>query len=464
LAPLTHCVSTGCLTQNLDDETIVSGLGIACLGAATTDTEFLRRFDLSAFGIAGAYTVSSIEFGVELDVSGGANGNPITVNVYSIPIGADMLYGNMTALGTGFADLGGTTSGTLVTIPVDGGTVDAATDDLVAEVVSFDHDNTDGVGLFFPGANDAGQTGPSFIAAADCGIFEPTDLATIGFPDSDNIINVNGSEDGGGGGGACDSFTDVTMIDGFAFNWCWDRANVDGAVGPGGADGTTQPPLVCGTDGLVDASLTGTVDGAFESASSTGVVCRSERTTQLEVVNEAPDECTNFSDSFTYDGSRNGNLTYDGDWTSYCFGAPLASGTWSGTFDASGSQAPARQLGVSPMDGANAVKAGGSKPLTRHGHAKSLSAGVPTSFELDQNYPNPFSRSTQISYALPEGTHVALRVYNLLGREVDTLVDGYQEAGRHQITFDGARLSAGVYLYVFEAGDYTATKRLTLLK
>jgi len=305
-------------------------------------------------------------------------------------------------------------------------------------------------------------SGGSFSAVLSDGTHTITSSVTDsdGRPGSDAISITVGM----GGGGTCADHTDVTMIDGFAFNWCWDRANVDGATGPGGADGTTQPPLVCATDGLVDATLTGTLEGAFDSASSTGVVCRAERTTQLEAVNEAPDGCTSFSDSFTYDGSRNGNLTYDGAWTSYCFGAPLASGTWSGTFDASGSQAPAGQLGVSPVDGANVVRAKGSKPLTRRGQAKAQSAGLPTSFELDQNYPNPFSRATQISYALPEGTQVSIRVYNLLGREVSTLVDAYQEAGRHLIRFEDARLSAGVYLYVMKAGNFTETKRLTLLK
>ncbi len=273
---------------------------------------------------------------------------------------------------------------------------------------------------------------------------------------------------GTGGGGTCADHTDALMTDGFGFNWCWDRTNLDGAVGPGGADGVTQPPLECLVDGLVDVELSGTLENAFDSASSTGAVCRladlASRTTQLEAVNEAPDGCTSFSDSFTYDGTRSGNLTYDGTWTSYCFGAPLASGTWSGVFDVSGSQAPALQLGVSPMDGANVIRAKGGKPLTRSDRARASSAGLPASFELDQNYPNPFSRATQISYALPEGAQVSIKVYNLLGREVATLINDYKEAGRYLVRFDDARLSAGVYLYVMKAGDFTATKRLTLLK
>jgi len=89
---------------------------------------------------------------------------------------------------------------------------------------------------------------------------------------------------------------------------------------------------------------------------------------------------------------------------------------------------------------------------------------LPDSYVLEQNYPNPFGSATQITYALPEGTHVSLKVYNMLGQEVSTLVDDYREAGRHRVRFNGSHLSAGVYLYVMNAGDFTTTKRLTILK
>ncbi len=93
----------------------------------------------------------------------------------------------------------------------------------------------------------------------------------------------------------------------------------------------------------------------------------------------------------------------------------------------------------------------------------------PTSFILEQNYPNPFNTSTVIRFRLPGGSHVNLRVYNLTGQLVRTLVEAQKPAGRHQVVWDGLNargehLSSGVYLYRIEAGDFRATKRLTMVK
>ena len=97
--------------------------------------------------------------------------------------------------------------------------------------------------------------------------------------------------------------------------------------------------------------------------------------------------------------------------------------------------------------------------------AKDALAGeVPEVYALEQNFPNPFNPSTVIAYSLAEAGAVRLKVYNVLGQEVATLVDAYKESGRHQVVFDASRLSAGIYLYVIEAGSFTATQRMTLLK
>ncbi len=89
---------------------------------------------------------------------------------------------------------------------------------------------------------------------------------------------------------------------------------------------------------------------------------------------------------------------------------------------------------------------------------------TPVRFELFDNYPNPFNPSTVISYQLAVNSAVALRIYDVLGREVRTLVAGRQEAGKHSVTFDAGSLPSGVYFYRLSAGSFVQTKKLVLLK
>jgi hypothetical protein len=88
----------------------------------------------------------------------------------------------------------------------------------------------------------------------------------------------------------------------------------------------------------------------------------------------------------------------------------------------------------------------------------------PIGFELKQNFPNPFNPSTRIVYSLATASTVSLRVYDLLGQEVATLVDGYNEAGTHEVQFDAPTLSDGVYYCALRAGDLYDAKSMILLK
>ncbi|HTY11823.1 MAG TPA: T9SS type A sorting domain-containing protein [Bacteroidota bacterium] len=88
----------------------------------------------------------------------------------------------------------------------------------------------------------------------------------------------------------------------------------------------------------------------------------------------------------------------------------------------------------------------------------------PGKYVLYQNYPNPFNPTTVISYALPASASVSLRVYDLLGREVQVLVDERQGAGEHAVTFNAGACASGVYFYRLQAGAFTQTKKLMILK
>lgn len=89
---------------------------------------------------------------------------------------------------------------------------------------------------------------------------------------------------------------------------------------------------------------------------------------------------------------------------------------------------------------------------------------VPKNFSLGQNYPNPFNPTTNIEYGLPWSTHVTLDLYNSLGQLVRHLVDETQDAGYHQVKVDCRQISSGIYFYRFQAGEFTETKKLLLLK
>jgi len=87
-----------------------------------------------------------------------------------------------------------------------------------------------------------------------------------------------------------------------------------------------------------------------------------------------------------------------------------------------------------------------------------------TSCRLLQNFPNPFNPSTTIGYVLRGRAHVTLSVFNTLGQQVSTLIDGVQDAGYHDVRFDGSGLSSGVYFYRIRAGDYVAERKLLLIR
>ncbi len=89
---------------------------------------------------------------------------------------------------------------------------------------------------------------------------------------------------------------------------------------------------------------------------------------------------------------------------------------------------------------------------------------IPASMELSQNYPNPFNPSTTIRYALPPRSHVTLTVFNMLGQQVATLVNGEVEAGYREVQFNASGLASGVYFYRIQAGDYTQVRKLCLIR
>ena len=89
---------------------------------------------------------------------------------------------------------------------------------------------------------------------------------------------------------------------------------------------------------------------------------------------------------------------------------------------------------------------------------------IPTVYKLNQNYPNPFNPSTVISWQLPVSGQVSLKIYDILGNEVATLVNENKEAGYYEVQFDGSQLASGMYIYRLTAGNYISTKKMLMIK
>lgn len=87
-----------------------------------------------------------------------------------------------------------------------------------------------------------------------------------------------------------------------------------------------------------------------------------------------------------------------------------------------------------------------------------------SNYELNQNYPNPFNPSTRIRYSIKENSYVSLKVYKSLVVLVTELVNEYKPTGSYEIEFDGSILPSGVYLYKLDAGSFSATRKLVLMK
>ncbi|MDY0079395.1 MAG: Omp28-related outer membrane protein [Ignavibacteriaceae bacterium] len=89
---------------------------------------------------------------------------------------------------------------------------------------------------------------------------------------------------------------------------------------------------------------------------------------------------------------------------------------------------------------------------------------IPSEFSLGQNYPNPFNPSTTINFSLASYSLVTIKVYNILGREVATLVSSFKEAGSHSVDFHAGNLSSGMYIVEMKAGSFNSKRKITLLK
>ena len=89
---------------------------------------------------------------------------------------------------------------------------------------------------------------------------------------------------------------------------------------------------------------------------------------------------------------------------------------------------------------------------------------LPNNFILEQNYPNPFNPATTIQYQIPKLLHVTLKIYDILGRELATVVNEEQTIGKYEVEFNGSNYVSGIYFYQLQAGNYSSVKKMILIK
>ena len=182
-------------------QTITAGNSIACSpdeGATTTDNQYLRTFTLADFGITQDFDINQVSFGIE-NLS---STRDVTVNLYTLS-GA-FTYANLTNIGTTTTSLTGQ-SLSIVDVPISGTAPAGST--LVVEVAVGDFSDED---AFFIGSNSLGQTAPSYLASASCGLTEPTDTADLGSPNMHIVMNVTGTV---GDSLICDAPGSVSWVD-----------------------------------------------------------------------------------------------------------------------------------------------------------------------------------------------------------------------------------------------------------
>ncbi len=95
---------------------------------------------------------------------------------------------------------------------------------------------------------------------------------------------------------------------------------------------------------------------------------------------------------------------------------------------------------------------------------EAVTIGIPDMFFVDQNYPNPFNPVTTIAYGIPQSGNVTLKIFDMTGREIKTLVNEFKDAGYYVAKFDGSSLASGTYIYRIESGSFVSAKKMVLLK
>lgn len=368
------------ITQSTDPLNIVSGNSVSCnAGEFHNNNYYYRAFTLSDFGVNVPFNVTAVEIGIELANS--TSPQPVICNLYTGAPGFPTGFpGSFSLIGSDSVGIS-SQSLSLYIFNVNG-TVPAG-EQLVVEI--FTPDGQTANNSFFIGSNSAGQSAPSYVAASDCGVSIPTDVASIGFPGMHIVMSVIG--------------TDVVPVELTSFS-AFVKSNAVELKWNTASETNNQGFEVERNSG------NGFVTIGFVGGSGT--------TTEIKNYN------------FIDKNINKGIYSYR-----------LKQIDFDGTFE----------------------------------YLKVINVEVtaPVEFGLEQNFPNPFNPSTNISFSLAVDSKVKIYIYNLLGQQIAALFDSELTAGRHDISFDAGNLNSGVYFYKIEANgidgqSFVSTKKMILTK
>jgi hypothetical protein len=236
VVPESEPSSVGVTLTHSASQAIQAGNSVACSpdgGFTTTENGYLRTFTLEDFGVFSDFDVTEVSFGIE---SLSAVSQTLTVNLFTLDA-EPFIYDNMTLIGSADTTLDPQAL-TLVTVPVTGTAPEGST--LVVEI---DAPTVAGIGGFFIGSNNEGQTAPSYLRSASCGLPEPTDTADVGAPGMHIVMNVTGTAEAP----ACEVPEGTPWVD---------VDPLSGTVEPGGEQEVTVALYSTGLDpGLHEAVL-----------------------------------------------------------------------------------------------------------------------------------------------------------------------------------------------------------------